>query len=156
MLQSEKAFLDIAVESGLTPLGYWEVAWRRLGAIIQWLVVLLVGLYVWPVATGLFVRVVGFLPREVADFFLRDSDRPNYVDTFFDQLDNAITGLKPDLNIWVDIRNGLEIIIIVATVLLLGGAIHYWTDVVLDRYSRRDRETGNKEVATAEYSDYTS
>ena len=68
MLQTEKRFSDIATENNLKPLSYSQICIRRAFAIAQWLIVLLVGLYVWPVATGLSIKAIRFIPRPVAHF----------------------------------------------------------------------------------------
>jgi hypothetical protein len=166
MLQTEKRFSDIATENNLKPLSYSQICIRRAFAIAQWLIVLLVGLYVWPVATGLFIKAIGFIPRQVAAFLARpeanqlseSGEQPevNWIDNTFRSIEDFIASLQPDLNPASDLEKGIKIITIVAIVLFIGGILHYIIDVILERISRKDRATGNLEIATADYSDNSS
>ena len=80
----------------------------------------------------------------------------NWIDSTFRSIEDFIASLQPDLNPASDLEKGIKIITIVAIVLFIGGILHYIIDVILERISRKDRATGNLEIATADYSDNSS
>jgi hypothetical protein len=124
MLQSDKTFLEVAGDAGLSSLDNKQVFMRRVGAGLQWLLALVAGLLIWPVSVGLFIRVVGFLPRQIADFLvdhLQNGFGQNGVDQFFNKVDATISKLQPTLNPMEDVYKCLIILAIMIAGLSVGG-----------------------------------
>jgi hypothetical protein len=151
MLQSEKQFVEVAKERGLKYLSNPEAGLRRTVAVTQWIAVLLIGLFIWPIVTGLFVRAIGFIPRQIAEFLTGTQDTS--VDQLFRFIDDSISSLQPVPNLITDFWNAVTVIVIVGVVLSLGGIAHFVVDSVFARAAKREPKTGNIEIATAEYAD---